>query len=146
MGSRVNEAALKRATAWTFYYLGVIDGMSRTLESFRSLNPEPVNDLEWQTELQSHLPPRITRPPAATHKRRTCNQNNKTGIDADHARNQTTTTQDKKNLMFTSLQSGVEIGEQADSIYSDDSSDSECSTEHPSVQSNFQSVTVVVQL
>ncbi|MGA3108073.1 MAG: hypothetical protein ABSD99_01230 [Candidatus Bathyarchaeia archaeon] len=59
MGSQINETALKRVTCWAFYYLGLIDGMSRSLDTIKGLNPEPLNDLEWQTELRSHLPPEL---------------------------------------------------------------------------------------
>ena len=48
-----------RAIAWIFYYLGVIDGASATLEIFKELNPEPLNDAEWQTELRNYLPPEL---------------------------------------------------------------------------------------
>jgi len=40
-----------------FYYLGVIDGMSRSLETFKGV--EPLNDYEWQTRMRSHLPPEL---------------------------------------------------------------------------------------
>jgi len=59
LGSGVNEAALKRVIPWVFYYLGIIDGMSRCLETFKGLNPEPLNDREWQTELRNRLPPEL---------------------------------------------------------------------------------------
>ena len=42
--------------AWVFYYLGVMDGSSATLETFKGLNPEPLKDAKWQTELRSYLP------------------------------------------------------------------------------------------
>ncbi|MGA2625474.1 MAG: hypothetical protein ABSF63_00245 [Candidatus Bathyarchaeia archaeon] len=59
MGPRVNEAAMKRVTLWMLYYLGIIDGMSRCVESFKSFNPEPIGDHEWQREMRSHLPPEL---------------------------------------------------------------------------------------
>jgi hypothetical protein len=42
-----------------YYYLGVIDGISAALESFKSLNPEPLKDAEWRTKLRSYLPPEL---------------------------------------------------------------------------------------
>ncbi len=59
MGSRVNEVAMNRVTLWMFYYLGIIDGMSRCLESFKSLNAEPMGDYEWQRRMRSQLPPEL---------------------------------------------------------------------------------------
>jgi hypothetical protein len=56
---RVDEARLNRATAWVFYYLGVTDGISASLESLKAPNPEPPNDAEWRTKLRSFLPPEL---------------------------------------------------------------------------------------
>jgi len=57
--SRADDVAESRAIAWAFYYLGVIDGASATLETFKGLNPEPLKDTEWQTELRRYLPPEL---------------------------------------------------------------------------------------
>jgi hypothetical protein len=42
-----------------YYYLGFVDGMSATLESFRGLNPEPFEDAEWRGKLRDYLPPEL---------------------------------------------------------------------------------------
>ena len=57
--SQVDDNGVTRAIVWTYYYLGVCDGMSAALESFKSLNPEPLKDLEWQNQLRSYLPPQL---------------------------------------------------------------------------------------
>jgi len=59
MVSTADDVGESRAIAWIFYYLGVIDGASATLEIFKELNPEPLNDAEWQTELRNYLPPEL---------------------------------------------------------------------------------------
>ena len=56
MVSTIDDVGESRAIAWIFYYLGVIDGTSATLEIFKGLSPEPLKDAEWQTELRSYLP------------------------------------------------------------------------------------------
>jgi hypothetical protein len=57
--SRVDDARLNRATAWIFYYLGVTDDMSASLESLKTLNPEHLNDARWRTKLRNYLPPEL---------------------------------------------------------------------------------------
>src|SRR5208282_1387857 len=57
--SRVDDNRVTHATVWTYYYLGVCDGMSAALESLKSLNPEPLKDLEWQNQLRGYLPPQL---------------------------------------------------------------------------------------
>jgi hypothetical protein len=42
-----------------FYYLGVTDGISASLDTFKGLNPKPLNDAEWRTKLRSYLPPEL---------------------------------------------------------------------------------------
>jgi hypothetical protein len=57
--SQVDDNGVTRAIVWTYYYLGVCDGMSTALETFKSLNPEPLRDLEWQNQLRGYLPPQL---------------------------------------------------------------------------------------
>jgi hypothetical protein len=54
--SQVDDNRITRATVWTYYYLGVCDGMSAALESLKSLNPEPREDAEWRIKLRKYLP------------------------------------------------------------------------------------------
>lgn len=70
MVRRVDEAGLNRAIAWLFYYLGVNDGMSASLETLKTLNPEPLKDAEWRLRLRSYLPPKLAalRQPHADQK------------------------------------------------------------------------------
>jgi hypothetical protein len=56
---RTNDAVESRAIACTFYYLGIVDGMCASLETFKGLNPEPLKDAAWQTTLRSYLPPEL---------------------------------------------------------------------------------------
>jgi len=59
MVSTIDDVGESRAIAWIFYYLGVIDGTSATLEIFKGLSPEPLKDAEWQTQLRRYLPPEL---------------------------------------------------------------------------------------
>jgi hypothetical protein len=59
LGRRVNEDAWHRVRVWMFYILGIIDGMSSCLESFKELNPKPRTDAEWRTRMRSQLPPEL---------------------------------------------------------------------------------------
>jgi len=69
----VDDDKLTRAIAWTYYYLGVCGGMSAALDSLKSLNQDPLKDLDWQNMLRSYLPsqlaalrqPHADRTPAA---------------------------------------------------------------------------------
>lgn len=54
--NRLGETSFTRLAVWVFYLLGVTDGMSRSVETFKSLNPEPLNDPQWRTTLRSCLP------------------------------------------------------------------------------------------
>lgn len=56
MFSRVDEARLNRATVWMYYYLGVRDGMSASVDSLNRRDPEPLKDAKWRVELRSYLP------------------------------------------------------------------------------------------
>jgi hypothetical protein len=57
--SQIVDDGLNRIIAWIFYYLGVTDGMSASLEIFKTPNPESPIDAEWQTKLRSYLPPEL---------------------------------------------------------------------------------------
>lgn len=39
-----------------YYYLGIRDGISATLDSFNKRNSEPLKDAKWRVELRSYLP------------------------------------------------------------------------------------------
>ena len=51
--------SLERAIVWLYYYLGVSDGISLSLETLKSLNPEPLKDHEWRVKLRGLLPPEL---------------------------------------------------------------------------------------
>jgi hypothetical protein len=51
--SRDDDNRVTRATVWMYYYLGLCDGMSATLES---LNTEPRKDADWRNKLRKYLP------------------------------------------------------------------------------------------
>ena len=57
--SRINEDKLNHVITWIYYYLGISDGMSASLEFLKTLNPEPLKDAEWRTTLRSFLPPEL---------------------------------------------------------------------------------------
>jgi hypothetical protein len=42
-----------------YYYLGVRDGLSASLDSLNRRNPEPLKDAKWRVELRSYLPPEL---------------------------------------------------------------------------------------
>ena len=51
--------SLERAIVWLYYYLGVSDGISMSLETLKSLNPEPLKDHECRVKLRGLLPPEL---------------------------------------------------------------------------------------
>lgn len=59
MRTRLDELRLDRATVWMFYYLGIVDGISSALESFKGLNPDRLKDAEWRVKLRNYLPPEL---------------------------------------------------------------------------------------
>ena len=56
---RADDAKLDRLLIWLYYYLGVRDGMSVSLQFLNSRNPEDLKDAEWRTMLRSWLPPEL---------------------------------------------------------------------------------------
>ena len=59
MVSQIQYDTAKRLTAWVYYLLGVTDGMSASLETFKSLSPQPRPDAAWRITLRSELPPEL---------------------------------------------------------------------------------------
>ncbi len=59
MTLRINEAKFEQLLVWVYYYLGIRDGMSASLELLNAHNPEALKDAEWQTTLRSFLPPEL---------------------------------------------------------------------------------------
>ncbi|MFI5449017.1 MAG: hypothetical protein ACHQ03_04530 [Candidatus Bathyarchaeia archaeon] len=55
----VDDKKITRAIVWTYYYLGICDGLSASLETLRSLNPEPLKDAEWRNKWRGYLPPQL---------------------------------------------------------------------------------------
>ena len=51
--------SLERAVVWLYYYLGVSDGISVSLETLKTLNPEPLKDHECRVKLRGLLPPEL---------------------------------------------------------------------------------------
>jgi hypothetical protein len=37
----------------------IMDGISSALESYKSLNPEPLKDSEWRIKMRNYLPPEL---------------------------------------------------------------------------------------
>jgi uncharacterized protein (DUF849 family) len=55
MKTRIDKARLNRATIYFYYYLGVTDGISAALESFKGLSHELPKDAKWRVEFRMML-------------------------------------------------------------------------------------------
>lgn len=63
-----NYVVESQVIAWIFHYLGVIDGTSATLETFKGLNPELLKDAKWQTAFANLPATRVSRAPTAARE------------------------------------------------------------------------------